>query len=416
MYPLENVMRPYAWGSKTAIADLLGRPAPGGPEAELWIGAHPDSPSQALTPDGTPIALDALIAGDPVHFLGSESLVEFGPRLPFLTKILAAETPLSLQVHPSIEQAREGFAAENSAGISPDSPSRNYRDDNHKPEMIFALTPFEALCGFRPATESSAVFAHIIGFLELAGLEVPAVLAKVQQDLALPDEPTALKAAFTRLITGGGEVAEATEDVVAALRSGAPMSPHAAALSTVMNLHDHYPGDPGVLISLLLNVVSLAPGEAVYLPAGNVHAYIKGLGVEVMATSDNVLRGGLTPKYVDVPELLKTIAFTSLGVPRIEAVRTHLGQELYRPPFREFQLQRIELGPGDEPVPLAQSGPAVVVVIAGAVVLDSPKSDLALRRGDAAFIPDAENPVNVHPASGVKGPSVAFAVTTSLEA
>ncbi|MBT2515609.1 mannose-6-phosphate isomerase, class I [Arthrobacter sp. ISL-30] len=416
MFELENVLRPYAWGSKTAIAELLGREASGGPEAELWIGAHPDSPSQAVGSDGQSLALDALIAGDPAHFLGSASLGQFGPRLPFLTKILAAETPLSLQVHPSLEQAKEGFAAENRAGMAPDSPSRNYRDDNHKPEMIFALTPFEALCGFRPPAESSKVFAHIIGFLELAGLDVPAVLPAVVEDLSLPDESAALRAAFTRLISGGQEVSDAAEHVAAALRSGAPMTPHTAALSTLLSLNGYYPGDPGVLISLLLNVVSLAPGEAVYLPAGNVHAYLNGLGVEVMATSDNVLRGGLTPKHIDVPELLKTIEFRSLGVPKIQAEQSALGQELYRPPFREFQLQRIELSPGSEPVPLAQNGPAIVVVTLGAVVLDSPKGDLPLNRGASAFIPDSESPVMVHPAAGLTGRGIAFAVTTSLEA
>jgi mannose-6-phosphate isomerase len=417
VFELENVMRPYAWGSTTAIAELLGREASGRPEAELWIGAHPDSPSRVQGNGRPSIPLDELIAGDPAHFLGSSSLQNFGPRLPFLTKVLAAETPLSLQVHPSLAQAREGFAAENAAGVAPDSPSRNYRDDNHKPEMIFALSPFEALCGFRPPAESSAVFGHIVDFLELAGLDVPALLPRVREDLSHGDESTALRTAFTRLIHGGQEVAEATEHVAAALRSGAPMRPHTPALSTFMNLNGHYPGDPGVLISLLLNVVSLKPGEAVYLPAGNVHAYLKGLGVEVMAASDNVLRGGLTPKHVDIPEVLKTIEFKSIDVPTIKPEYSALGQELYRPPFREFQLQRIEVGPGSEPVPLAQAGPAVVVVTSGAMVLDSPKSDLPLKRGGTAFIPDSENPVMVHPASGAAGgPGVAFAVTTGLEA
>ena len=163
VYELENVLRPYAWGSTTAIAGLLGRPASGGPEAELWIGAHPDSPSVALSPAGSAgahaavadhggrRALDALIAEDPEHHLGSDSVAEFGPRLPFLLKVLAADSPLSLQVHPTLEQAREGFAREEAAGVDRAAAERNYKDDNHKPEMIFALTPFEALCGFRPA-------------------------------------------------------------------------------------------------------------------------------------------------------------------------------------------------------------------------------------------------------------------------
>src|SRR6478736_815247 len=401
MYELENVLRPYAWGSPTAIADLLGRPASGGPEAELWIGAHPGSPSVALTPapggagrhapathDGGRLPLDALIAEDPEHCLGSASVAAFGPRLPFLLKVLAAEAPLSLQVHPTLAQAREGFAREEAAGVDPAATERNYKDDNHKPEMIFALTPFEALCGFRPAAESRAVFQHLAACFELAGLQLPPLVPLLLEDLAQPDEPTALRSAFERLITGGGDVAEATATIVAALVSGAPMAGHEAELSTAVSLNGRYPGDPGVLISLLLNRISLAPGEAVYLPAGNVHAYLRGLGIEVMASSDNVLPGGTTM----------------------------LGQELFRPPFREFALQRVELLPGAEPVPLAQSGAAVIIVVTGAVLLDSPKGDLQLDHGASAFLPAAEAPVNVHPVAGATGPAVAFAVTTGMKA
>lgn len=427
MYELENVLRPYAWGSTTAIARLLGRPESGGPEAELWIGAHPDSPSMALTTtEGTDAAeavhdggrrpLDELIAGDPEHFLGGDSVARFGPRLPFLLKVLAAEHPLSLQVHPTLEQAKAGFDREEAAGVARTATERNYKDDNHKPEMIFALTPFEALCGFRPAADARAVFQHLADCFDLAGIEVPDLLPRLLGDLAHTDEPAALRSAFERLIAGGDDVAKATAAVVAVLVSGAPLGAHTAALSTVANLDAEYPGDPGVLISLLLNRISLAPGEAVYLPAGNVHAYLHGLGIEVMASSDNVLRGGLTPKFIDVPELLKTIAFEAVGVPELSAEASMLGQELYRPPFEEFSLQRIELAPGAEPVPLAQAGAAVIIVVSGAVLLDSPKSGLHLERGASAFLPAAEAPVNVHPAAGATGPAVAFAVTTGLKA
>ena len=416
MYEIDNVLRPYAWGSTTAIAGLLGRPESGGPEAELWIGAHPDSPSVATRPDGTTVPLDALIAEDPGHFLGDASVAAFGPRLPFLTKVLAAAKPLSLQVHPSLEQARAGFARENGEGVPADALNRNYRDDNHKPEMIFALTPFDALCGFREPAKSRDVFLHLAGCLELSGSGVPTVLTDVIDDLSQDDEGAALRSAFERLIAGGDGVAEATKIVVEALASGAPMAPYQPELATVLSLNGEYPGDPGVLISLLLNRLSLEPGEAVYLPAGNVHAYLHGLGVEVMASSDNVLRGGLTPKFVDVPELLKTVVFESVGVPMLRAGVSELGQELYQPPFREFQLQRIELLPDGGPVPLAQSGAAVVIVTAGSVYLDSPKGDLRLGRGGSAFLPAADAPVNVHPVSGSTDTAVAFAVTTGLKA
>ncbi|MGO4492271.1 mannose-6-phosphate isomerase, class I [Arthrobacter sp. 2YAF22_2] len=421
MYELENVLRPYAWGSTTAIAGLLDRPATGGPEAELWVGAHPDSPSTALNAGGAAgtaggrVPLDALIARDPEHYLGSESVAEFGARLPFLLKVLAAESPLSLQVHPTLDQARAGYAREEAAGVGRGAATRNYKDDNHKPEMIFALTQFEALCGFRPAAQSRAVLLHIAECFELAGLELPPLIPRLLDDLAQPDEPAALRCAFERLIAGGEEVAAATAAVAAALLSGAPMGSYVAELTTVVKLNEEYPADPGVLISLLLNRISLAPGEAVYLPAGNVHAYLHGLGIEVMASSDNVLRGGLTPKFVDVPELLNTIAFEAVGVPRLSAETTMLDQELFRPPFREFQLQRVELQPGAEPVPLAQSGAAVIIVVSGAVLLDSPKGDLHLERGASAFLPAAEAPVNVHAVAGATGPAVAFAVTTGMK-
>lgn len=416
VYEIENVLRPYAWGSTTAIAGLLGRPESGGPEAELWIGAHPDSPSVATRPDGTAVPLNTLIAEDPDHFLGEASVAEFGPRLPFLTKILAAAKPLSLQVHPSLEQARAGFARENADSVPADAASRKYRDDNHKPEMIFALTPFDALCGFREPAKSRDVFLHVAGCLEMSGSGVPALLTDVIDDLSQAEEAAALRSAFERLIAGGEGVSEATSRVVEALASGAPMAPYQPELSTVLSLNSEYPGDPGVLISLLLNRLTLEPGEVMYLPAGNVHAYLHGLGVEVMASSDNVLRGGLTPKFVDVPELLKTVAFESVGVPMLRAEVSELGQELYRPPFREFQLQRIELLPDGSPVPLAQSGAAVIIVAAGSVYLDSPKGDLLLTQGRSAFLPAADAPVNVHPISGAADTAVAFAVTTSIKA
>jgi mannose-6-phosphate isomerase len=228
------------------------------------------------------------------------------------------------------------------------------------------------------------------------------------------DEGAALRRAFERLISGGDEVAAATSQVVAALIRRGSLEPYAAELGTVISLNEKYPGDPGVLISLLLNRISLQPGESVYLPAGNVHAYLHGLGVEVMASSDNVLRGGLTPKHIDVPELLRTIDFRPVAVPMLSAERTVLDQEIFRPPFSEFQLQRIELAHGGGPVPLAQSGAAVVVVVAGSIYLDSPKGDLRLDRGGSAFLAAAEAPVNVHLASDSTGPALAFAVTTGL--
>ena len=412
MLRLDNELRPYAWGSTTAIAELLGRVPSGGPEAELWLGAHPDSPSRV--PDGR--GLDEVITQDPGLVLGAESVAAFGPRLPFLMKVLAAAQPLSLQVHPSLEQAREGFAREEAAGVPRESASRNYKDDNHKPEMILALTPFRALCGFRPVEQSVALFEALAeGSTNDDARDYAAGIAAALRGA----EP--LRTAFATLLTGGAGLAAASSGLRAVVEGLASDDPHRTALEAAAGLQDRYPGDPGVLVSLLLNLVELAPGDAIHLPAGNVHAYLEGLGIEVMANSDNVLRGGLTPKHVDVPELLATVDFTPLSeVPRTPREETLLGQEIFTPPFREFALQRIELRDGTEHVAVRQDGGTVILVVHGALRLDSPQGELILRRGESAFIPAVEDPVTAHPA--VMGADtteddavvLAFAVSTGL--
>lgn len=412
MHRLLNTLRPYAWGSTTAIAELLGREPSGGPEAELWIGAHPGAPSRVIS--GAQQAgpgLDEFIGEDPDALLGAPSIEAFGPRLPFLLKVLAAGRPLSLQVHPTLEQAQAGFAAEEAAGVDRGAPERNYRDDNHKPEMIFALSRFEALCGFRKATDASALFEELTALL--AGEDAAEVTEQVAELLRDPNEEEALRDAFARLISGGEQTRAAVGPAAAAITRSGTRDP---GLRTVADLAQDYPDDPGVLVSLLLNRVTLEPGQALALGAGNVHAYLSGLGIEVMASSDNVLRGGLTTKHVDVAELLRTVRFASLPVPFLTPSESELGQELYRPPFSEFQLQRIHVDgraseASREPVPVAQAGAAVVLVVGGSLTLDTPKGDLPLARGEAAFVPWVEAPALAHPGDdGV----LAFAVTTNL--
>lgn len=422
MYQLENPLRPYAWGSTTAIAELLGSTPSGGPEAELWIGAHPDSPSTVLGHGDSGTTLDALIASDPDRALGDLTREAFGDRLPFLMKVLAAAAPLSLQVHPSLEQAGAGFARENAASVPQDAPHRNYRDAFHKPELIFALTEFQALCGFRSPEDAARIFTGLAELVEKEKGWAPVILQSVIADLGIPDAATALREAFTRLLTGGAETRAAVEAVVEVLEGGDLADPRlSSAAATVLQLNAHHPGDPGVLVALLLNRVALKPGQALYLPAGNIHAYLEGLGIEVMASSDNVLRGGLTTKHVDTGELLKTVEFAPLELPLLDAESSPLGQELYCPPFDEFQLQRLELPVafGDDAasadIPVAQNGPTVVLVVSGTVVLDSPKGDLILHRGQSAFIPANESPVMARLASETgnddAGTAVAFAVT-----
>lgn len=413
MFALTNVTRDYAWGSPTAIATLLGTPPSGRPEAELWMGAHPDSPSVAGTPEG-PVALDRLIAEHPDTTLGEEVHAAFGARLPFLAKLLAAETALSLQVHPTRERARERFAEEEAAGVSRSAANRNYKDENHKPEMILALTPFEALCGFRPCAEAAELFRTVGSAIAATGAPVPKLLGRVEMTLnSRMAAPMVVRKAFETLIGGGTETTELVElaapALVASAAAGAELSP---ALLSVIELARQYPGDSGVLVSLLLNRVSLAPGDAIYLPAGNIHAYLNGLGLEVMASSDNVMRGGLTGKHVDVPELLETVDFAPSDVPVVPTRTTALGQQVWEPPFAEFALQRVEIGASDDPVPLVQNGPMIVLAISGSVLLDSPRGDLQLGRGGSVFVPAVENPVMVHPhADAAEETSVLFAIT-----
>lgn len=395
MYRLTNTLRHYAWGSTSAMAAFLATEPSGLAEAELWLGAHPGSPSRALLPNGSTMPLDSLIAESPENTLGATGRAAFGDQLPFLMKVLAAGSPLSLQVHPNRQQARAGFELEEQQNVPKDAEHRNYKDPNHKPEMIVAVSGFEALCGFRPVAESRMVFQHLLNQAP-AGAAPAAMLADVIEALGNAEESTALRSAFLRLNSSAEDIQGVAAIAETSLNGG--NSPHRTELSTLLELHSLYPGDPGALISLLLNHVSLEPGQAVFLPAGNLHAYLGGLGIEVMASSDNVLRCGLTPKHVDIPELLKVLDFRSVPVPLLEPSATHPGERLWEPPFREFQLQRLQLGPDSKPTPLAQNGPAIVLVTSGAMTLQSPQRSMQLRQGESVFIPACEAPVMVHEA------------------
>lgn len=293
---ITNTPRDYAWGSATAIPAILGTAVTGRPQAELWLGTHPGSPSQVV---------------------GNGSLADL-TTLPFLLKVLAAAAPLSLQAHPTTEQAVEGFARENEAGVPLDSPTRNYRDDRHKPELLFALTQFRALCGFRSAA------ATIADLDLLTGVDVHEWRGRLE---------AGIRPAFEWLISRGPGVTSLLDSLVAA--SARVEGAHFALIG---ELGAAYPGDPGIAISLMLNLTTLSPGQVLYLPAGNIHAYIDGTGVELMAASDNVLRGGLTQKHVDVPELLRVLDFTPGPVPYLASTTVAPGVELFQPGVPDFAL------------------------------------------------------------------------------
>ncbi|MFE9555701.1 mannose-6-phosphate isomerase, class I [Streptomyces sp. NPDC006692] len=368
---LTNTIRPYAWGSTTLIPGLLGIAPSGEPQAEMWMGAHPGAPSRLDRGTGA-TSLSEVIAADPARELGRAVVARFGPRLPFLLKVLAAGAPLSLQVHPDLAQAKRGYEAEERAGIPIDAPHRNYKDANHKPELICALTPFEGLCGFSTPEEAART---------MAALEVDSLKPYVDLLRAHPVE-AALREVLTAVLTADREEMATTVAETAAACDHLGGAQYAAYAS----LAHHFPGDPGVLAAMLLNYVQLQPGEALFLGAGVPHAYLSGMGVEIMANSDNVLRCGLTPKHVDVPELLRVVRFepTDPGVLRPEASATE--EELYETSIDEFRLSRFVRAEGAAPTELTAATPQIVLCTTGSPSLGG----LTLAPGEAVFVPAEE--------------------------
>ena len=389
VFAVDGTIRDYAWGSTTTIQQLLGLPVDGRPAAELWFGAHPGAPSAAL--DST---LEELIAADPVGLLGEQVVDEFGPRLPFLLKVLAARTPLSIQVHPTREQAEAGFAAEDARGIAIDAPERNYRDRNHKPELLCALSEFDALCGFRPV----AATLRLLDALALDALALDPLaldgLAPVRASLA---GEGGLRAAFSYLLRLDDPAPLAA---AVATRAAALADPEWAGVCAAVTVAaTHFPGDVGVLLALLLNHVRLQPGEAIYLGAGNVHAYLRGTGVEIMANSDNVLRCGLTAKHVDVDELLAVTDFTELPDPRWSASQAAGCGVGFDVPVPDFTLHSADLDayrkPGRDQGSCATGDmgkPYLVLCVSGSVRVRAGQASVALGPGRAAFVP-ARDPV-----------------------
>ncbi|BCJ58442.1 mannose-6-phosphate isomerase, class I [Micromonospora endophytica] len=386
MERLYGPIKDYAWGSRSAIAALEGRPVPSdGPEAELWLGAHPGAPA-VVEHDGLRVALPELIAADPQGWLGRRVCDRFGKRLPFLLKVLAAEAPLSLQAHPDAEQARTGYAADQAR----DTGHRNYVDPFHKPELLVALGPMEALCGFRDPARSAAV---------LAGFGVPE-LGPVCA--ALEAGPAGLAEAVRTLLTWP---AAERAGLVAAVRAAAVAGPDAELVAL---LAESYPADPGVLVALLLNRVRLAPGEAIWMPAGNLHAYLRGTGIEVMAASDNVLRGGLTPKHVDVPELLRVLRFEVLDQPVVSPRPVTDAVVTWPVPVEDFALRRVTVTEGGPEVTVSVPGPRVVLCTSGGVTVADAGGSVTLATGRAAVGSAGAGPLTV------AGAGTVYVATTGL--
>ncbi|HEV2260116.1 MAG TPA: mannose-6-phosphate isomerase, class I [Streptosporangiaceae bacterium] len=375
---LQPVIRPYAWGSRHAIAELQGRPVPApGPEAELWMGAHPSAPSGVAQ-----TTLDAVIAADPDRELGPACVARFGPRLPFLLKVLSADQALSIQLHPTRAQAEAGFRAEHQRGVPP--AERNYVDDWPKPELLCALTPFEVLAGLRPPREAAAL---------LRALSVPQ-LAPLAAELAAATAPEALSRALATIL----EWPQASRDelVTAVTAACAPLaasgSPYAGACAAAVRAAGHHPGDLGVVAMLLMRHVVLAPGQAVFMPAGGLHAYLRGTGIETLANSDNVVRAGLTRKHIDVPELL-TLLDPAVTVPVLNPAPLGDGVTWFGTPAPEFRLHVADLA---EPVvTLPAAGPRIALCTDGAATLRTDSGEtVKLAHGESSFIPAADGPLH----------------------
>jgi mannose-6-phosphate isomerase len=395
---LEGILREYAWGSRTFLAQLRGQPSPTSrPQAELWLGAHPTGPAALHLADGRTVPLDDAIADDPIGMLGGQVVERFGTRLPFLLKILAAAKPLSLQAHPSAERARAGFADEEARGIPLDAPHRRYRDAWPKPELFRALTPFTALCGFREPRGTLELLDELaVDELRWVRDELrhgeSAIVPVVRRLLTLSEAEraplvTAVATAASRHL-GYREVGVGTARFLAhGPRDDATDDdgPWTAELRLVRSLAVRYPADPGVIVALLMRLIRLAPGQALYLPAGNLHAYVEGAGIELMAASDNVLRGGLTVKHVDVDELLQVLDVRTGEVPWVAPTAGVAGERVLTAPTPFFRLSELTPSPNAE-VALDRRGPQVLLCTAGDATVTADPASISLTRGQAAYV------------------------------
>lgn len=371
MHSLRGSDKNYAWGTFDRIPALLGQDPTTEPFAEYWLGAHPAGPA---TVDG--VGLDAVVDADPT-VLGERSRAGFGDRLPFLMKLLSAARALSLQVHPTPEQARVGFARENAAGVALGDPTRTYRDDWPKPEIMVALEPFEALYGFREPRRSAAIL-RALGGPAASGLA----------DRLVADGADLV--AIIRALLSDGDPALVAELVAApAVGPDGEDSEIVQARDTVAVLGREYPGDPGIVVALLMNRLRLEPLEALYVPAGVMHAYLSGTGVEVMASSDNVLRGGLTPKHIDLDGLTEVIDPHPSAPARVTLATAGDGIVRYVTPAPHFALWRIDAAPGARALPATDS-PRIYLTVRGGAVLTGTAGDVRLASGEAVFLAAGE--------------------------
>jgi mannose-6-phosphate isomerase len=387
---LAGRVQSYAWGGFDYLRELAGAPMPeGAPAAEWWLGAHPVAPALASIGEAS-CPLDVLIAARPRLLLGDAVARRFGGRLPFLFKVLDVRQMLSIQAHPSREHAIEGFAREQARGLDVRAPERTYRDDSHKPEVQVALTPFWMLYGFRPAREMAAVLGSVPELAPLRAAAPGGVPAP-----GSPEEPAWVRALFERIMEMPQRDVDRVLDPL--VRRLGPLYERGmldrrdpdfwAARAAAQFVPPGGPYDRGIVSIYLMNLVRLAPGEGTFIGPGILHAYLEGRAVEVMASSDNVLRGGLTAKHVDVGELLRILSFAPAGPRRLARGEIEPGRERYAAPVEEFALDRLEIGPRVRVEVGPHEGPQLLVVIEGRATLDTPSGSSSLERGASVYIP-----------------------------
>jgi len=382
---LENTILEYAWGSYTAIPELLDESFPSDvPQAELWMGAHPKAPSMVRY-DGKMVSLQKIIKNHPKDILGETVADKFNNELPYLLKVLAAARPLSIQAHPSLDQAKEGFKRESEQGISIDAPNRNYKDANHKPECICALTPFWALNGFRK-------ISGILSFMEKI---CPQSLGSTLDELRNQPYSKGLKNIFQTLLTLGQK--KKKQVIGEAVNNAQKLGKKDPAFEWVIKLYKEYQEDIGVLSPVLLNLICLKPGQAMFLFAGELHAYLDGLGIELMANSDNVLRGGLTPKHVDVPELLKVVNFEQRDIRILQCDEKNSNECIYSSGAEEFILSVISVNSKKNYTsPAVRSAEILLCTDGQATITDFDNyKNISLKKGRSVIVPSSVRVYNI---------------------
>ncbi len=380
LFKLENTIQNYAWGSKTAIQELFGvENSKQEAQAELWMGAHPNGCSKVEL-NGKKVLLSELIDSNKEGFLSPQTALSFG-ELPYLFKVLAADNALSIQVHPSKEEAEIGFAKEDRLGIDRKDPKRNYRDPNHKPELVYALTPYQAMNGFRNFSEIVSLFSRIT-----EQISIPQV-----HDLVIQFENNLTASGLETFFVGilslmGNDKLEALDGLLTFAHENVEMGTPGDEFALILELANTYPGDIGLFAPLILNVLTLQPGETMYLDARTPHAYLKGTGLEVMANSDNVLRAGLTPKHIDVEELASCTLFEEKPKDKLLVQPSLEGnKQSYVIPVPDFEFDCFIKAEND--VVMVRSAEIVFAIDSEVEVNHLSGESLVLKKGESVFIP-----------------------------